>query len=145
MQIGKTKQNQVKETIIVFLLIGIISLLFGLIFKRSACLFLNITGVPCPACGMTRAYVALFRGDLSQAFYYHPLFLMPIIIIVISHNKIMANKKLFNGLVISLIIILLIVYIIRLILLFPEKEPLTFFSDAILPRLFLFIKYITSN
>lgn len=129
-----------KKSFLVFLVIGIIGLLFNFIFKRSGCLFLNITGIPCPSCGMTRAYVSLFKGDLSQAFYYHPLFLMPIAVIFITQDRIMANKKLFNGLIVSLIILLFIVYIIRMILLFPEKEPLTFFSGAVLPSFYRFIK-----
>lgn len=31
------------------------------------------TGVDCPGCGMTRAFLALARGDISQSFKYHPL------------------------------------------------------------------------
>lgn len=30
--------------------------------------------IPCPGCGMTRAWLSLLRGDLSAAFLYHPLF-----------------------------------------------------------------------
>ena len=30
-------------------------------------------GIPCPLCGMTRAFMALAKGDIAGAFYYHPL------------------------------------------------------------------------
>ena len=129
-----------KKSFLLFLFIGSVSLLFSFIFKRSSCLFLNITGIPCPSCGMTRAYIALFRGNLSQAFHYHPLFLIPIVVILITMDKIRTNKKLFSGLIIFLITLLLIVYVLRLILYFPKKEPLVFFSDAVLPRFFRFVK-----
>ena len=34
-----------------------------------------VTGVSCPGCGMTRAWLSLvFRQDLHAAFHYHPLF-----------------------------------------------------------------------
>lgn len=125
-----------------FVFIGSVSLLFSLIFKRSACLFLNLTGVPCPSCGMTRAYISLFRGNITQAFDYHPLFLAPFVIIIMMQEKIRTNKKLFNRLIILLTAILFVVYAIRLILLFPEKEPLVFFSDAILPKFYRFIKSV---
>lgn len=131
-----------KKVFIVFLIIGIISLLYGLIFKSSLCMFLNITGVPCPSCGMSRAYLSLFRGDLSQAFYYHPLFFIPIGIIFVMNKKLRSNKKLFNVLIYTSISLLLVVYIFRLIVLFPDKEPFVFLSNALLPRLFKFIKNV---
>ncbi|MBF2067643.1 MAG: DUF2752 domain-containing protein [Calothrix sp. C42_A2020_038] len=35
------------------------------------CPILHLTGVPCPSCGMTRAFMAIVRGDLHQAIEYH--------------------------------------------------------------------------
>ncbi|WP_118976032.1 DUF2752 domain-containing protein [Taibaiella koreensis] len=32
-----------------------------------------LTGLPCPACGVTRALVAILDGKPSAAFYYNPL------------------------------------------------------------------------
>lgn len=37
------------------------------------CPFRHITGVPCVACGGTRAILALTRGDLHAAFVWNPL------------------------------------------------------------------------
>ena len=36
------------------------------------CPVLMITGFYCPGCGMTRAGKALFQGDFSSSFTYHP-------------------------------------------------------------------------
>lgn len=38
------------------------------------CIARTMTGIPCPGCGMTRAYLALLRGDAMAAAAYHPLF-----------------------------------------------------------------------
>lgn len=38
----------------------------------SPCLFRWLTGVPCPACGSTRALRALLQGDVAQAFLINP-------------------------------------------------------------------------
>jgi len=35
------------------------------------CLFRRLTGHPCPACGMTRASVALLQGDVPDAYRQH--------------------------------------------------------------------------
>ena len=39
------------------------------------CLFHLTTGLYCPACGGTRAFRALLRGDLAMSLQYHPLVL----------------------------------------------------------------------
>ena len=33
----------------------------------SACIFRNLTGLPCPGCGMTRGFVAMGHGRLGDA------------------------------------------------------------------------------
>ncbi|HEX6548195.1 MAG TPA: DUF2752 domain-containing protein [Candidatus Dormibacteraeota bacterium] len=37
------------------------------------CPFLFLTGQPCPLCGGTRAYAAMWQGDVAAAVRYHPL------------------------------------------------------------------------
>jgi hypothetical protein len=37
------------------------------------CPFRLMTGIPCPSCGLTRSWVALMHGSLSESVAYHPL------------------------------------------------------------------------
>lgn len=46
---------------------------FSLTHLVPPCLFHFVTGLPCPGCGGTRAFVSLLRGDLVQSFLYHPV------------------------------------------------------------------------
>lgn len=39
----------------------------------AVCPVALLTGTPCPGCGLTRAVVALARGDLGAAWTAHPL------------------------------------------------------------------------
>jgi hypothetical protein len=41
--------------------------------QHSLCVFANLTGTPCPGCGLTRAALALLRGDFAGATAIHPL------------------------------------------------------------------------
>lgn len=38
------------------------------------CPFRHLTGVPCPGCGMSRAWLAVLAGNLGATFRYHPMF-----------------------------------------------------------------------
>ncbi len=40
------------------------------------CPILFLTGVSCAGCGMTRAWLSLFHGDIIAAVHYHPIFWM---------------------------------------------------------------------
>ena len=37
------------------------------------CIFKQLTGVPCPGCGCTRAFFSLLHGDVGRALWYNPL------------------------------------------------------------------------
>jgi hypothetical protein len=43
--------------------------------KESAtlCMFKNITSIPCPACGTTRAVLLLINGNIKEALWLNPL------------------------------------------------------------------------
>ncbi len=38
-----------------------------------SCVFRRVTGVPCPGCGLTRSWVALARGAVSESLAFHRL------------------------------------------------------------------------
>lgn len=39
----------------------------------TTCLFKNITGKPCPACGSTRSVISIYNGEWANALYTNPL------------------------------------------------------------------------
>ena len=49
------------------------NLLAGTSGGGSVCLFRQVTHVPCPSCGATRALLALMRGELSRSLLLNPL------------------------------------------------------------------------
>ena len=44
------------------------------LYCRVPCVFEKITDIPCPGCGMTRAWLGVLRGDLLYALRMHPWF-----------------------------------------------------------------------
>lgn len=50
----------------------------------TLCIFKNVTGVPCPSCGSTRATVHLLQGHFWDSILLNPLALVANILIVLS-------------------------------------------------------------
>jgi len=48
----------------------------------TVCLFKNITGIPCPSCGITRSLIYLTEGNIRDAIYINPLGIVAAIALV---------------------------------------------------------------
>jgi hypothetical protein len=105
---------------------------------ETNCIIKRTIGIPCPGCGMTRAAVYLLSFDFKNAFFFHPLiFIMPFLLIVFLYQDTklfqkLAHSKIFIG---SIIALFIIVYIIRMILYFPDTEPMDYFHNPIILKL----------
>lgn len=101
---------------------------------ENLCLFRATTGFPCPSCGMTRAYIHVLNLDFKNAFKYHPLFPLPLLLFVIIafRKKVKIFNSIYNNnfLIICLIIIFIGLYVFRFINSFPNEEPFTFNYDS---------------
>jgi hypothetical protein len=62
----------------------------------TVCIFKNVTGVPCPSCGITRSLVQLVHGNILEAIYVNPLGLLAALFLLIAPCWLLAdifNKK----------------------------------------------------
>ncbi|MDL2225959.1 DUF2752 domain-containing protein [Eubacteriales bacterium OttesenSCG-928-M02] len=83
-----------------FLLIGLAAFLLLYAFAgggaRSICLIKNTLGIPCPGCGLTRAFSSILRGNLPLAFRQNilsiPLFLGFILAFCLSLYGLITKK-----------------------------------------------------
>jgi hypothetical protein len=140
-------KNKYKNFIAFVLTFGLYFAFLELVNSGTKCIFKNTTGIPCPGCGMTRSFLHLFHGELPEAFHDHPLFFTIPIILVISLllNVYKDNIKLKKVLVsiLSLIVIaFVVVFIIRMVLFFPETDPLKFYERGIIPSVYRFVRDI---
>jgi hypothetical protein len=61
------------ESLLWLLGTGLAMASLALVPFRAECGFKFLVGAPCPGCGMTRACVCLFCGDLAESLRLHPL------------------------------------------------------------------------
>ena len=103
----------------------IVLIFIGLIFSGSYCCPLyNTLGIPCPTCGITRAYKLFISGELSEALFMHPLFWIPPIFIFKPFQR--------KWLIASAIALFLLIYVIRLVLFFPHTPPMNYNYNSML-------------
>ena len=98
---------------------------FILVIGGAAALYLSgircvwdyLFGIKCPGCGMTRAYLALFKLDFKNALAFNPMFWsVPVIFLYILFDGKLFKNKVLNYLLIAAIGCgFFINYILRLI------------------------------
>lgn len=77
----------------------VITILFLFLwFFKPECIFKSITGISCPACGLTRAFESIFSGDFIGSFDYNilgfPLFACGVALIGMMAYDIIKNDNL---------------------------------------------------
>jgi len=109
------------------------SFLFG-----SVCVAEATIGLPCPGCGLTRAWLAALSLDFGRAFSYHPLFLIPpAFVAVYIYKKVKranARTKWFDAVCVTVLLAFGVTYAVRMFLYFPETEPMVINRDSMLWR-----------
>lgn len=97
---------------------GIVIIALFYLFIESigiTCPIKFLTGISCAGCGMSRAYVSLLKGDIVMAFHYHPLFMLPPVLLLSLTFKNKMTDKLFKVTISICVILFVIVYVFRLI------------------------------
>ena len=107
-----------------------LSLLFGI----SPCIVYHITGFPCPACGLTRAFLSLVQFDLRGAFAYHPLFFFVPFLPILAWERIPHKRR--DIVAFSILGVFVLVWVVRMVLLYPHTPPMTYNYNSLFERLF---------
>ncbi len=70
-------------------------------FVFDWCIIKKIFGIDCPTCGITRAWICFFNGEIEKAFNFHPFFLfLPFTIISLVFLDMISKKSKIIGTII---------------------------------------------
>lgn len=100
----------------IFLLLAIYFLIVYTLFAYLgiSCVFLELTGLPCPGCGMTRAFISILKADLAAAVRYNiTVFFMPYVFAYIFFD---LKGRIHNILLLLIAIIAIINWVTKIIL-----------------------------
>ncbi|KXB71395.1 DUF2752 domain-containing protein [Peptoniphilus sp. DNF00840] len=127
-----------RKSLLVFIVM--VSIIYGILqFFGITCPIKFMTGISCPSCGMTRAYLSLLRLDFKSAYYYHPLFVLPALGLIIYIFRDKFSKKFLRGIEVSFVLVFLIVYVFRMM---DPKDTIVVFRpyESIFYKIFIFLK-----
>lgn len=81
---GYIKENKYYFTVVLYFFISVfIKMLFGFDITIP-CLIYTLTGIHCPGCGLTSAFIEVLRLNITEAFRINPIIFIAIPSIVIS-------------------------------------------------------------
>ncbi len=105
--------RKIRDAVLAVLAVGFVYFLFYRV-TGVGCPIKFMTGVSCPGCGMTRATLAAVTLHFHRAFFFHPLWMLPPIWVILYIFQKKIPRRLYNGLAVATVILFGIVYILRM-------------------------------
>lgn len=126
--------------------IALACLFLALVFLKflETCPLKILFGIPCPGCGLTRSYIFAFQGKFAEATSMHPfwipitlLFIAFIVVryLIVNEEKYKKCMNVIKILACVLVASMIAFYIYRMIVFYPNREPMVFYKKSILGRI----------
>ena len=129
----RLKRSQIQKTF-PLLALGV----FAAVAVFWGCPIRHLTGIPCPGCGLTRACLSAIAMKWQEAFFFHPLWPLALLVLLTAlfFPKNTEKRQRFCRIAaMGAIGAFLIVYLVRMLIFFPDTAPMEFYSDALIPKI----------
>lgn len=128
--------EDIKKVLPAFIIIGLYVIVAEIVFGHVSPTMV-LFGLPCPACGMTRAGLLFFGGNFADSFAMHPLFLPGFVFILCAmafkfFKREWISKLTVPGIV--LIVVFLAFYVYRMVYFFPDQVPMVVNESSVWHR-----------
>lgn len=113
-----------KAAIAVFVMLVVFVKCFG-----GACISQLVIGLPCPACGMSRAAGLFLKGQIKESLQMQPLFLALVVgavLVILCRYVLRRYEAVLKYYAVLLIGFAIVFYVYRMIRYFPDMEPMTY-------------------
>lgn len=120
----------------VFIIIILYCILISII--GIGCPIRFMTGISCAGCGMSRAWISVLKLDFHSAFYYHPLWFIPLIFSMLYLKNSFAPLRSYRFIVSAFILMFIVAYFFRLF--DPSNEIVTVnIKTGVIYKIYYFI------
>lgn len=116
-----------KAAIAVFAVLVVFVKCFG-----GACISQLVIGLPCPACGMSRAAELFVKGQIKDSIQMQPLFallIIGVILLILCRYICRGHEAVLKYYAVCLIAFAVVYYIYRMKRYFPDVEPMTYRTE----------------
>ena len=105
-----------KHKVEMFIIAGIIVVYAVLsVLGITTCPSKALFGIPCPGCGISRAFMSALQLNFAAAFEYNPLWvLVPVVLIVVTALSAYDKNRAVEIIIIAFIVLAFLVYIYRI-------------------------------
>lgn len=108
-------------------------------FLHSLCPMVLITGFPCPGCGLTRAGFRVLRLDFAGAWETHPFIfaVIALAVVFVAERYVCQSRrmKVSKWCAIVVIVGMVVFYVWRMVNMFPDVPPMTYYHRNLLSGL----------
>ncbi|MBQ9938019.1 MAG: DUF2752 domain-containing protein [Oscillospiraceae bacterium] len=112
----KISRKEVLDKLQILLVIGVAVTLLAV--SGIGCPIRFLFGVPCPGCGITRAWMSALHGNIADAFRWHPLFLVAtasVVYISVGRRPLFGSDRAESVFIVTFSVAMLAIWLIRVI------------------------------
>lgn len=107
-------QKNIKHSKQLLAIVVIVVVAVALYVSGIGCPIKFLTGISCPGCGMTRAWLSLFSLRPNLALAYHPLFwIVPLLFALVAAQS-RIDRRIYRALLLVSLVAILGVWVVRL-------------------------------
>ena len=106
---------------------------------RAFCPMVILTGLPCPGCGLNRAFWLLLSGQFLRSFSLHPMGIFWLLILLyFVYERYVTGRKISKRFQICFILVALAtlcLYGCRMVTVFPDRPPTSYTGNNMMEHL----------
>lgn len=119
------------------LLIAAVIVAGASLLGHGVCPSRELLGLPCPGCGLTRSILLILQGRFRESWQLQPFgyaWLALAAVFAADRYVLESPQQLWKGLLVVICVGMVALYGYRMITLFPNTEPMTYYEGNLLRR-----------